>query len=63
MTRLASTAKMGFFPTPETVTALIANLIALSSTGATSRLLDPCCGEGAAAETLAKAWGLESYGI
>jgi len=61
MTRLASTAKAGFFPTPERVTEWITHLIVPSSPG--GRLLDPCCGEGIAAERTARAWTLEVYGI
>ena len=61
MTRLASTAKAGFFPTPERVIEWITRFVIPSANG--SRLLDPCCGEGVAASTVAVAWQLESYGI
>ncbi|MEW5719052.1 MAG: DUF6094 domain-containing protein [Chloroflexota bacterium] len=61
MTRLASTAKAGFFPTPERVTEWIARLAIPSPRG--GRLLDPCCGEGIAAQFLAHVWNLEAYGI
>jgi predicted RNA methylase len=61
MTRLASTAKAGFFPTPERVTEWIARCVSPSQ--AQGKLLDPCCGEGIAAQCLASAWNLEAYGI
>jgi len=61
MTRLASTAKAGFFPTPERVTEWIARCVSLSHVG--GKLLDPCCGEGIAAQYIASAWNLEAYGI
>ncbi len=61
MTRLASTAKAGFFPTPELVTERIARCVLPTSSG--GRLLDPCCGEGIAAQTVSQAWHLEGYGI
>ena len=62
MTRLASIAKAGFYPTPESVTDLIAQCVNTPSIPG-GKLLDPCSGEGVAAETLAKAWGLDGYGI
>lgn len=61
MTRLASTAKAGFFPTPERVTKWITRFVIPSSHS--RRLLDPCCGEGIAAQFVANAWNLEAYGI
>ncbi len=61
MTRLASTAKAGFFPTPERVTELVTRFVISSSPR--GRLLDPCCGEGIAAQCVAQAWNLEAYGI
>ncbi len=61
MTRLASTAKAGFFPTPERVTQRIARFVVPSPSG--GRLLDPCCGRGVAAQHLADAWRLDAYGI
>ena len=70
MTRLASTAKAGFFPTPDRVTDLVTRFvipapIAQAATAATprGRLLDPCCGEGVAAQSVAHAWQLDAYGI
>ena len=61
MTRLASTAKAGFYPTPERVTEWIARCVIPST--ANGRIIDPCCGEGVAVQYLANAWNLESYGI
>jgi len=61
MTRLASTAKAGFFPTPERVTEWIARSGIPSARR--GRVLDPCCGEGIAAQHVASAWNLEAYGI
>ncbi len=61
MTRLASTAKAGFFPTPERVTECIARFVVPSASG--GRLLDPCCGLGIAAQQVANAWQLDSFGI
>lgn len=64
MTRLASTAKAGFYPTPDRVTELVTRFVVPApSDSARGRLLDPCCGEGIAAQTVARAWGLEAYGI
>lgn len=61
MTRLASTAKAGFYPTPERVTEWIARFIQPVESG--GKLLDPCCGKGVAAKHLAQAWKFEAYGI
>jgi len=61
MTRLGSTAKAGFFPTPERVTEWIARCVSPSPVG--GKLLDPCCGEGLAAQFVANVWNLEAYGI
>lgn len=61
MTRLASIAKAGFYPTTSHVYEWLAQHALPAPQG--GRLLDPCCGEGIAAEHLATAWGLESYGI
>lgn len=62
MTRLASTAKAGFYPTPPRVTEWIAQCVAPLTNGA-GRLLDPCCGQGIAAQSCARAWNLDAYGI
>lgn len=61
MTRLASISKAGFYPTPERVYEWIAQH--LTPGASPGRLIDPCCGEGIAAEYLARAWKLQGYGI
>jgi hypothetical protein len=61
MTRPASTAKAGFFPTPERVTEMITRFVIPSPQK--GRLLDPCCGEGIAPQCVAQAWNLEAYGF
>ena len=72
--RLAAQAKGGYYPTPERVVDLIAELIH-TPTGyyhrgrETIRILDPCCGAGDALERLAErldrpnALSIETYGI
>ena len=72
--RLAAQAKGGYYPTPERVVALIAELIH-TPTGyyhrgrETIRILDPCCGAGDALERLAErldrpnAMSIETYGV
>lgn len=67
MTRLASIAKAGFYPTPERVVEWIGNYILPSNhvlpNETRGRLLDPCCGEGIAAQHLARIWNIYAYGI
>ncbi len=58
--RLAGKMAAGFYPTPPTVTALLATLLVAPRGG---RLLDPCAGLGVFAATLARDLGLESYGV
>lgn len=58
--RLAAQAKGGFYPTPDRVVEMIATLIdtprlSYYNRGETLRILDPCCGTGAAAAKLADA--------
>ena len=72
--RLAAQAKGGYYPTPEKVVDLIADLIH-SPTGyhhrerETVRILDPCCGAGDALHRLSKkldrpnAMPIETYGV
>ena len=60
MARLASQEKAGFYPTPPTITDLIASHITAPQGG---RILDPCAGEGVALVTLAEALRLEAYGV
>lgn len=65
MARLESTAKAGFYPTPDRVVAAIAAHMAASPNGNTRtlRLLDPCTGQGVAAATVGRALGAETFGI
>jgi hypothetical protein len=65
MPRLESIAKAGYFPTPPEVVRRIAALITPPNltAGRTIRLIDPCCGTGAALRQLADAIGGETYGI
>ena len=60
--RTIARAKAGFYPTPESVTRAIANLIQ-NPPGHAGRLCDPCCGLGEPAGTLAQSLGLVSFGI
>ena len=72
--RLAAMAKGGYYPTPERVVDLIADLIH-TPTGyyhrdrETLRILDPCCGAGDALERLAErldrpnSMSIETYGV
>ena len=73
--RLAGQAKGGFYPTPERVVDLIAQLIRLPTTYSyyrsleTLRILDPCCGAGEALAQLAERLrhdngvSIETYGV
>ena len=51
MARLASQAKAGFFPTPDSVVSLLKTKISFEEG---VRILDPCCGKG---KTLAQLAG------
>lgn len=64
MARLASQAKMGYYPTPPGIVEHIKNGLALSGSGH-YRLLDTCCGEGEALAQLVAGLGpgVETYGI
>ena len=72
--RLAAQAKGGFYPTPERVVDLLAELIHTPSgyhyaNRETLRILDPCCGAGEALAQLAERLGshdaipIETYGV
>ena len=64
MSRLASIAKAGFYATPPAVTRLIASHLSTSVTPhRIVRLLDPCCGEGLAAEYVSECLAAETYGV
>lgn len=53
--RLAGQQKLGFFPVPPEAMAFLAKFIAPPEDSANVRLLDPCCGQGAAIKQLAGA--------
>ena len=57
MARLEGIAKAGYYPTPSSVVERVAALIrpAHPTTRQAVRLLDPCCGTGAALRQLADA--------
>jgi SAM-dependent methyltransferase len=70
--RLEAQAKAGYYPTPPTVVELVATLITTpqGTRSAVLRLLDPCCGTGAALGQLAgllagqqSTESIETYGI
>ena len=64
MARLESVAKAGYYPTPDRVAEWIGNHLTSDPKGnKRPRLLDPCCGTGTAAETVAKAIKAETYGV
>ena len=64
MARIASQAKMGYYPTPPVVVNHLKNGISLSGEG-TFRFLDTCAGEGEALGLLADGLGpaVETYGV
>ena len=72
--RLAAMAKGGYYPTPDRVVEMIADLISTplgyySRNRETLRILDPCCGAGKAVSRLARrlhqanAVPIETYGV
>lgn len=60
--RLAAQAKMGYYPTPESVTPIIANYLKRQRDGLI-RTLDPCAGEGTALGLIGDYLQAETYGI
>jgi hypothetical protein len=64
MARIASQAKMGYYPTPPAIVSHIKKGLSLPSPGP-FRFLDTCCGEGEALNLLAAGFGpiVETYGI
>lgn len=61
MARMASKAKSGFYPTPDSVTEIIKNILRVPE-GA--RFLDPCCGYGKTLSHLAEGFdNVSTYGI
>lgn len=67
MARLASQAKMGYYPTPPLSLGLILDWLGRLDPDAPAHLLDPCCGEGEALREVSDAldgwqnvtWGIE----
>ncbi len=65
MARLINAEVLGFFATPPSVTALIAEWLQAPQGDKMWRLLDPCCGEGVAAAHLAATLGgpVQTWGV
>jgi len=61
--RLAGQIKMGYYPTPPGVVELLRPLLLFPRYGAKTCALDPCCGEGAALESLTRGQNAETFGI
>lgn len=63
--RLEGVAKAGYYPTPPSVVERVSALIrpASHSSRQAMRLLDPCCGTGAALRQIADVMGGETYGV
>lgn len=59
--RLAAQAKMGYYPTPEEITPIIARH--LKARAGRIRILDPCAGTGAALKQISDSLQAETYGI
>lgn len=64
MARIASQAKMGYYPTPPEIVKHVRNALSLQSPGA-FRFLDTCCGEGEALNVLATGLSpeVETFGV
>ena len=60
--RLAAQAKMGYYPTPQSVVSLIKDILVRNGKG-NIRLLDPCTGEGTALKQIGEMLSAETYGI
>lgn len=60
--RLAAQAKMGYYPTPEKITPIIAGYIKRRREGLI-RILDPCAGGGGAIQFIGTHLEAETYGI
>jgi len=60
--RLAAQAKMGYYPTPETVTPIIATYLKRQRDGII-KVFDPCAGEGTAIKLISDHLNAETYGI
>lgn len=60
--RLAAQAKMGYYPTPEDVTPIIAKYLKRKREGPI-RILDPCAGMGIAVKHIGEGLNADTYGI
>lgn len=60
--RLAAQAKMGYYPTPDSITPIITNHLKRQRDGLI-RILDPCAGEGTAVRIIGDHLMAETYGI
>ena len=61
--RFAGHMKMGFFPTPPTVTARVRRLVRFPEDDAAFPALDPCAGEGVALASFVEGANTVTYGI
>ena len=61
MARLRSQAKMGYYPTPETVLGLIKKMVKIEGDPSQFSALDPCCGTGEFVRAMPD--GVKTYGI
>lgn len=61
MARLASQIKAGYFKTPVEIVELICSLVQTETSG--TRIIDPCCGTGEAANIIANRLQARTYGI
>jgi hypothetical protein len=62
MARLEAAAKMGYYPTPQDLTPIIAGYLKPKDQGAI-RIFDPCAGKGTALKTVGNHLQAETYGI
>jgi hypothetical protein len=62
MARLEAMSKMGYYPTPEQLTPVIARYLKPNGKGLI-RVFDPCAGEGSALKTIGDHLQAETYGI
>jgi len=60
--RLVGAAKLGFYPTPESVTPIIAKYLNRKGEGCI-KVFDPCAGEGIAVKYIGEHLQAETYGI
>ena len=68
MARLASQAKLGFYPTPPKTLELLCKIVKRETDNGVLHIFDPCCGEGVALAAIAtrsaqKELEVKSYGV